>query len=173
MSQTFKSLIGNYKGNLKIAEQTFSDEKISTKILQSSIFIKLIFFNCSFHKVDFSGSSFAKCEFYECTFSESEFNRVEFESCHFDNCKIKDSNLDKVDFDDVNFNFCQFKRISLLAGYFTDCKMIESDFEEINSYDACAIIVDSQISKFNHSIDLKGDFSFDKLLEFLKSIPAS
>jgi hypothetical protein len=33
MSQTFKSLMGNSKGNLKIAEQTFSDEIISTKIL--------------------------------------------------------------------------------------------------------------------------------------------
>lgn len=50
--------------------------------------------------------------------------------------------------------------------------MIESDFKEINSYDTCSIIVDSQISKFNHSIDLKRDFSFDKFLEFLKSIPA-
>ncbi len=138
MSQTFKSLIGNYKGNLKIAEQTFSDERISTKILQSSTFIKLIFFNCSFHKVNFSGSSFAKCEFHGCTFSEAILKRVEFESCRFHNCK-----------------------------------MIESDFEEINSYDACAIIVDSQISKFNRSIDLKGDFSFDELLKFLKSIPAS
>ena len=173
MSQTFKSLIGNSKGNLKIAEQTFSDEIISTKILQSSTFIKLIFFNCSFHKVNFSGSSFAKCEFDGCTFSEAILKRVEFESCRFEICKITDSNLDKVDFDDTNFNSCQFKRISLLAGYFTDCKMIESDFEEINSYEACAIIVDSQISKFNRSIDLKGDFSFDKLLKFLKSIPAS
>ena len=56
MSETFKSLIENYKGNLKIAEQTFSDEIISTKILHSCAFIKLIFFNCSFHKVNFDGS---------------------------------------------------------------------------------------------------------------------
>lgn len=104
-------------------------------------------------KVNFSGSSFAKCDFHGCTFSESILKRV--------------------DFDDTNFNFCQFKRISLLAVYFTDCKIIESDFEEINSYDACAIIVDSQIFKYNQSIDLKGDFSFDKLLKFLESIPAS
>ena len=48
MSQTLKFLIGNSKGNLKIAEQTFSDEIISTKLLQSSTLIKLIFFNCSF-----------------------------------------------------------------------------------------------------------------------------
>ncbi len=153
MTETFKSLIGNHKGNLKIAEQTFSDEIISTKILHSCAFIKLIFCNCSFHKVNFTGSSFAKCEFNGCTFSESI--------------------LKKVDFDDTSLNYCQFKKISLLAGYFTDCRINESDFEEINSYGACAIIVDSQISKFNRSINLKGDFSFDDLLKFLKSIPAS
>ena len=53
MTETFKSLIGNHKRNLKIAEQTFSDEIISNKTLYSSAFIKLIFFNCSFHKVNF------------------------------------------------------------------------------------------------------------------------
>ena len=95
MSQTLKFLIGNSKGNLKVAEQTFSDEIISTKLLQSSTFIKLIFFNCSFHKVNFSGSSFAKCDFHGCTFSESILKRVDFESCRFDNCKIRDSNLIK------------------------------------------------------------------------------
>ena len=173
MSQTFKSLIGNYKGNLKIAEQTFSDEIISAKILQSSTFIKLIFLNYSFHKVNFDGSSFAKCEFNGCTFTEVLLRRVQFESCNFHNCKITDSNLDKVDFDDTSLNYCQFKKISLLASYFTDCRINESHFEEINSYGACAIIVDSQISKFNQSINLKGDFSFDDLLKFLKSIPAS
>ena len=173
MTETFKSLIRNHKGNLKIAEQTFSDEIISTKILHSCAFIKLIFFNCSFHKVNFDGSSFAKCEFNGCTFSESILKRVEFESCRFHNCKITDSNFEKVDFDDTSLNYCQFKKISLLAGYFTDCRINESDFEEINSYGACAIIVDSQISKFNRSINLKGDFSFDDLLKFLKSIPAS
>ena len=45
MSQTFKSLIANYQGKLKIAEQTFSDEIISTKMLDTCAFIKLIFFN--------------------------------------------------------------------------------------------------------------------------------
>ena len=173
MSQTFKSLIGNYKGNLKIAEQTFSDEIISEKIMQSSAFIKLIFLNCSFHKVNFDGSSFAKCEFNGCTFSEVVLKRVEFESCNFHNCKITDSNLDKVDFDDTSLNYCQFKKISLLAGYFIDCRINECHFEEINSYGACAIIVNSQISKFNRSINLKEDFSFNDLLKFLKSIPAS
>ena len=84
-----------------------------------------------------------------------------------------DSNLDKVDFDETSFNWCQFKKISLLAGFFNNCKIIESDFEEINSYGACAIIVDSQISKFDRSINFTGDFSFDHLLEFLKSIPPS
>ena len=79
----------------------------------------------------------------------------------------------KGDFDDIQFNSCQFEKISLLAGYFLDCKIIESDFEEINSYDACAIIVDSQISKFNQSIDLKGTFSFNELLKFVTSIPPS
>ena len=80
MSETFKSLIANYKGNLKIAQQTFSDEIISTTILHSCAFIKLIFFNGSFHKVNFDGSSFAKCEFHACTFSEAILKRVEFES---------------------------------------------------------------------------------------------
>ena len=173
MSETFKSLIGNYKGYLRIAEQTFSDEIISTKILNSCAFIKLIFFNCSFHKVNFDGSSFAKCEFNGCTFSEAILKRVEFESCRFHNCKITDSNFGKADFDDTSLNYCQFKNICLLAAYFTDCRINECDFEEINSYGACAIIVDSQISKFNRSINLKGDFSFDDLLKFLKSIPAS
>jgi uncharacterized protein YjbI with pentapeptide repeats len=84
-----------------------------------------------------------------------------------------DSNLDKVDFDETSFNSCQFKNIFLLAGYFNDCKITESNFEEINSYGACAIIVDSQISNFNRSINLTGDFSFYDLLKFLKSIPAS
>ena len=153
MSETFKSLIENYNGNLKIAEQTFSDEIIYNKTLYSCAFIKLIFLNCSFYKINFNGSSFAKCEFNVCTFS-----------------KVL---LQRVDFDDSSLNYCQLKKISLLAGYFTDCRINESDFEEINSYGACAIIVDSQISKFNRSINLKGDFSFDDLLKFLKSIPAS
>ena len=173
MSQTFKSLIANYQGKLKIAEQTFSDEIISTKMLDTCAFIKLIFFNGSFHKVNFSGSSFASCEFHNCNFSKVILKRVEFESCHFRNCKISDSNLSKVDFDDTSFHSYQFKRIALPAGYLINCKIIESDFEEIDSAYACAIIVDSQITKFNQSIDLHGGFNFNKLVEFLKSIPGS
>ncbi len=106
-------------------------------------------------------------------FSEAILKRVEFESCRFHNCKITDSNLEKVDFDDTSLNYCQFKKIFLLAGYFNDCWINESNFEEINSYGVCAIIVDSQISKFNWSINLKGDFNFDDLLKFLKSISPS
>ena len=79
MSQTLQSLIGNSNGSLKIVEQTFSDEIISTKTLQPSISIKLIFFNGSFHKISFSGSSFAKCYFHRYTFRESILNKVEFE----------------------------------------------------------------------------------------------
>ena len=45
MNETFKSLIENYQGNLKIVKQTFSDEIISNKTLHSCTFIKLIFLN--------------------------------------------------------------------------------------------------------------------------------
>lgn len=117
MSETFQSLIQNYKGNLKTAEQTFSDEIISNKILHSCAFIKLIFFNCSFHKANFDGSSFAKCEFTGCTFSEAILKRVEFESCHFHNCKITGSNLEKVD-----LQISKFNRVINLKGDFFSVK---------------------------------------------------
>ena len=158
MTNTLKSLIGNSKAHLKIAERIFSDESISDKTLNSCAFIKLTFHNCTFHKVDFSGSSFAKCDFNECTFSETIFKRVEFESCSFQNCKIIDSNLDKVDFDETSLNYCQFKKISLLAGYFqslgfnTYQKQLDSNQsrQDINENNYSSLITQSLVNMFLH-----------------------
>ena len=43
MADTFKSLIGKGKGNLKITNQIFSDEIISTKNATGCIFTEIVF----------------------------------------------------------------------------------------------------------------------------------
>lgn len=171
MTKTFEYFITNRKGTLNIAEQSFSGEVISNKTLSSCAFSKLLFSNCTFNKIDFAGSTFVNCDFNKCTFNESVLRRVEFASCSFQNCKIMDSNLDEVDVNETSFISCQFKTISLVAGYFIDCIIMECDFEEIKSYHLCALIVNSKVSKFTRSLNLEGDFNFNELLKFLESFP--
>ena len=171
MNETFESLTRNIKGNIRIVEQNFSNEFVSNKILYSANFIKLTFDNCAFDKVNFGGSIVVKCSFNNCKFLETTLKQANLEDCTFTNCQIIDSNFDKIYVDETIFNLCQFKNLSLLAGFFTNCKMIDCNFDKINSYGLCAIIVDSQISKFDRSVNFNGDFNFNKVLEFLESIP--
>jgi uncharacterized protein YjbI with pentapeptide repeats len=169
MNKTFQSLIQHFKGNFQITDQTFSDEIIFKQHMYSCNFIQLIFLNCSFNEVNFNGSSLVKCEFNGCTFNESRLQKIEVDSCRFQNCKFINSKLDKADFDTTIFNSCQFQKISLGGGYFLDCQINESNFEEITTDNFSAIIVDSQFSKSERSIKLKGDFNFNDLLKFFDS----
>jgi len=79
-----------------------------------------------------NSSAFIKWTFNNSTFHKVDSGRSFFAKCHFNECTFS-----KVILRRVGFECCTFK----------NCKIIECDFEEINSYGACTIIVDSQISK--------------------------
>jgi uncharacterized protein YjbI with pentapeptide repeats len=70
MINTFKSLIGNGKGGLRITNQIFSDEILSSKNATGCIFIKIVFNKCTFDRLNFESMAFSQCKFHKCTFLE-------------------------------------------------------------------------------------------------------
>lgn len=70
-----KALVLNLQNNnykcLLIHGLTFSKENIVNYTLQCSVLDKVIFFNCYFEEVDFTGPYFATCTFENCDFNET------------------------------------------------------------------------------------------------------
>ena len=88
MINTFKSLIGNGKGGLRITNQIFSDEILSIKNATGCIFIEIVFDKCTFDRLNFESTTFSQCKFHKCRFLESNLNAAEIYQCKFDNSTL-------------------------------------------------------------------------------------
>ena len=150
MINTFKSLIGNGKGGLRITNQIFSDEILSIKNATGCIFIEIVFNKCTFDRLNFESTTFSQCKFHNSTFIKSNFSDSEISETSFD-CS-------------------QFEETSFAQAYLENCNFQDTKFKDTDTRGLCAIIEDSKISMQGWSISFSGGFNFDKLLEFIKSI---
>ena len=150
MINTFKSLIGNGKGSLRIPNQILSDEILSSKNATGCIFIKIVFNKCTFDRLNFESTAFSQCKVYKCTFLESNFIDSEIS--------------------ETSFHCSQFEETSFAQAYLENCNFQDSKFKNTDTRGLCAIIEDSKISMQDWSIIFNKGFNFDKLLEFINSI---
>ena len=116
----------------------------------------------NFTNVDFGSSFFQKCLFKNCIFDGTSLQEAEFKNCSLINCQIRNCNLSKVDFTETTFDKCCFEKIekgSLVKGWFESWYFLETNF---NGFEGMSLIqtavVDSKFSKFNKSIEFKGEF---------------
>lgn len=169
MINTFKSLIGKGKGGLRITNQTFSDEILSIKNATGCIFIKIVFNNCTFDRLNFDGTAFSKCKFHKCTFLESGLYAASIYQCKFDNSTFIKSNFSDSEISETSFHCSQFEETSFAQAYLENCNFQDTKFKDTNTRGLCPIIVDSKISMPGWSISFSGGFDFNKLLEFINS----
>lgn len=165
MTDTFKSLIGNGKVNLRITNQIFSDEIISTKNATGCIFIEIVFNRCTFDRLNFKSTAFSQC-----TFLASNLNAAEIYQCNFENCTFIKSDFSDSEISETSFHWCQFEETSFAQAYLENCNFQDTKFKNMDTRGLCAIIEDSKISMQGWSISFSGGFNFDKLLEFVNSI---
>jgi len=175
MNKEFKNRIDQYKNgelemqNLQICNQSFSTGAISDEFLELSSFRNVSLINLLFTNVDFASSFFNDCSFKNCIFDRTLFRDAEFKNCSLKNCCLKNCNLIKVDFRETTFDKCSFEKaetVSLSKGWFESCHFLETNF---NGFDFGSLIetavVDSKFSKFNKSIEFKGEFFLIDILQ--------
>ena len=100
--------------------------------------------------------------FKNCIFESISFQDAEFENCNLRNCQIKNSNLTRIDFTEMTFNKCCFEKVekgSLVKGWFESCDFFDTDFKGFEEMSLIqTAVVNSKFSKFNKSIEFKGEF---------------
>lgn len=157
-------IAGSRRTPLQVNNKTFSDESISNYILHSSSFKKLNLLNLNLSDINFDSSFFNECVFKNCTFNKLSFQEAIFENCSLINCRIKDCTLAKSNFTETVFDKCCFEIIkegSLIKAWFESCHFIETNFNGFDSIRVIqTVVVDSKFSKFDKSIEFKGEFFF-------------
>jgi uncharacterized protein YjbI with pentapeptide repeats len=168
MKKSLQDRIDDYKNglletrNLQIRNEKFLTEVICDENLYASFFKNLSLLDLNFTNVSFDSSFFIECSFKNCIFENTSFQEAQFENCNLINCQIKNSNLAKVDFTETTFDKCCFERIekgSLVKGWFESCDLFETNFKGFDGIPLIqTAVVDSKFSKFNKSIEFKGEF---------------
>ncbi|AYA41995.1 pentapeptide repeat-containing protein [Xenorhabdus nematophila] len=74
------------------------------------------YYDVSFSKVDFSGSTledttFEDCEFNHCNFSSAKISRCKFNHCAFNNCNLSVIEIPDTRFYEIYFNECKLSGI--------------------------------------------------------------
>ncbi len=99
--------------------------------------------NCSFINCNFSGAnlgklSFLECEFENCDFSSAKTVGTGFKEVVFRNCKLLGLAFDTCSefllsfrFTDCILNFSSFYRLKIPKTIFSNCKLLEVDFTEV------------------------------------------
>ena len=168
MNKLLQNMIDSYKNglleprNLQISNKNFSTEAICGERLNSSSFKNLSFLNLNFNNVDFASSFFYECSFKNCIFDITSFQDAEFENCNLINCQIRNCNLTRVDFTEMIFDKCCFEKVEkgcLVKGWFESCNFLDTNFKGFEGLSLIqTTVVDSKFSKFNKSIEFKGEF---------------
>lgn len=154
---------------LKIRNESFSTEAILDEKLWFSSFKNVSFLDFNFTNVDFSSSFFDECSFQNCIFNRADFRDTEFQNCSLENCCLRNCDLIKADFRETTFDKSSFEKAdsgNLTKAWFESCHFLETNF---NGFDFGSLIptavVDSKFSKFNKSIEFKGEFFLIDILQ--------
>lgn len=168
MNKSLQNMIDHYNDglletrNLQISNEKFLGEIICDERLNSSSFRNLSLINVNFTNIDFESSFFKECLFKNCIFESISFQDAEFENCNLRSCQIKNSNLTRVDFTEMTFDKCCFEKVekgSLVKGWFESCNFFATDFQGFEPMSLIqTAVVNSKFSKFNKSIEFKGEF---------------
>lgn len=168
MTKSLQNMIDRYKNglletrNLQISNEKFLTEVICDERLGSSSFKNLSLINLKFTNIDFDSSFFKECLFKNCIFESTSFQNAEFENCNLINYQIKNSNLARVDFTETTFDKCCFEKVDkgcLVKGWFESCDFLATNFKGFERMSLIqTAVVDSKFSKFNKSIEFKGEF---------------
>ena len=148
MNKSLQDIIDHYKnGPLETRNLQISNEKFLTEVI------------CD-ERLD--SSFFKECLFKNCIFESTSFQDAEFENCNLINCQIKNCNLTRVDFTETSFDKCCFEKVekgSLVKGWFESCNFLDTNFKGFEGMSLIqTAVVDSKFSKFNKSIEFKGEF---------------
>ncbi len=103
----------------------------------------LIFENCLFLDVDFSGVNISKlhgknCDFLVCDFDKADITESIFEDCRFydrkttKGCSFRETNLRRVIFKDSDISNCNFQRAIMFQSELYNCKGQGADFKFAN-----------------------------------------
>ena len=168
MNKSLQNIIDRYKNglletqNLQISNEKFLTEVICDERLNSSSFKNLSLINLNFTNIDFESSFFKECLFKNCIFESTSLQDAEFENCNLINCQIKNCNLTRVDFTETTFDKCYFEKVEkgcLVKGWFEACDFLATNFKGFEGMSLIqTAVVDSKFSKFNKSIEFKGEF---------------
>ena len=133
----------------------------------ASVCIELVFTRCQFKEFCFSTTSLSKCKFIECSFSDSILRSMEIYQSSFKDCTFINSDFSDSDLTETNFDSCYFEKVSFGKVYLMKCNFHNNTFTNQLVPGLAPIICDSEISKNDWSITLKGGFDFYALVEFL------
>lgn len=176
MNKSLQKIIDKYKNgllethNLQIKNQEFSTEVIfDEENLAGSCFTNLRLTNLEFTNVNFESSYFVQCLFKNCIFENTFFTKAQFLNCNLINCQIKDCDFKDADFRETTFDKCNFEKVhtgSLTKSWFELCDFIDTNFINCDAGSLLqTAVVDSKFSRFDKSIEFKGDFyMYDILL---------
>ena len=180
MNKSLQNIIDRYKNglletqNLQISNEKFLTEIIYDERLDSSSFKNLSLINLNFTNIDFESSFFKECLFKNCIFESTSLQDAEFENCNLINCQIKNCNLTRVDFTETTFDKCCFEKVEkgcLVKGWFEACDFLATNFKGFEGMSLIqAAVIDSKFSKFNKSIEFKGEFFLIDILNSGKGI---
>ena len=173
MSSLLQDKINSFRRNeekrrLIIENDKFFDEIITTELYFPLTFKTSNLTNLKFQNVNFEGSLFLDCVLKNCIFNSAFLDNAQFFNCTLLNCQIINSSLTDATFMETTFEKCCFEKAeksSLVKAWFESCHFIETNF---NGFDIIPLIqtaiVDSKFSKFNKSIEFKGEFFLCDLL---------
>lgn len=180
MNKSLQSIIDHYKNgqietrNLQVKNEKFLTEVIRDERLLSSSFKNLRLINLNFTNVNFNSSFFTECLFENCIFEGGSLQDAEFENCKMINCQIINCNLTRVDFTETTFNKCCFEKVKkgcLVKAWFESCDFINTNFKDFEGMPLVqTAVVDSTFSKFDKSIEFKGEFFLTDILHSVKGI---
>jgi len=166
MNKELKNVIDQYKNgrletqNFQIRNESFSTAAVLDESLELSSFRNVNLLDLNFTNVDFASSFFTECSFKNCIFDKTLFRDAEFKNCSLKNCCLRNCNLIKVYF------FEKAETGSLAQAWFESCHFLETSF---NGFDFGSLIqtsvVDLKFSKFNKSIEFKGEFFLSDILQ--------
>ena len=170
MNNQLKNIIDQYKNSqLKVRNKSFSAETILDEFIGLSSFTNVNFLDLNLTNVDFDSSFFKECLFKNCIFESTSLQDAEFENCNLINCQIKNCNLTRVDFTETTFNKCCFEKVEkgcLVKSWFESCNFLATNFKGFEGMSLIqAAVVDSKFSKFNKSIEFKGEFFLTDILQ--------
>jgi uncharacterized protein YjbI with pentapeptide repeats len=142
--------------SLNISNQSFSDENIFEKFIDSCFFHQVNFINCSFEEYEFLGVDFYICVFEGCTFNSTIIRKSKFTDCVFQNCQFLESQLTpRTEFFGTSFINSQFSSVDFSFAFLCECKFIEINLMKTKF--TATSIVDPKIEKLTFN-----DLEFDK-----------